>query len=231
MTSVESEPAATSRLLRTLETVDVPFAATADARTGAFVLDRFERARTDELRNLAIPLTTGLGGRCIALRRAVAVKAYAAARRPVLFAERLLYQATGMVAGSVDGARVTERVVAERLGRRMRDIRSELRGIADVLTDSDVRARLLDVLDRIPVPPVQAGLVSVKLTRRELEVLSEVATGRGNRQGGPQLRLTEQTVKSYLRSAMTKLNSSTPERRYTGLAMPDSCPERSVPLR
>ncbi len=108
-----------------------------------------------------------------------------------------------------DSAAAVEQLVAERLGRRMRDVRSDLRGIAEDVTDPDLRSRLLDVLERIPVAPAEAGVPSVRLTRREREVLAEVARGRGNRQVGVRLGLTEQTVKSYLRSAMTKLNSST----------------------
>ncbi|TNC23768.1 response regulator transcription factor [Amycolatopsis alkalitolerans] len=49
----------------------------------------------------------------------------------------------------------------------------------------------------------------MKLTQRELDVLAEVAMGWSNGRVASRLGLTEQTVKSYLKGAMSKLDSHT----------------------
>jgi DNA-binding CsgD family transcriptional regulator len=241
---------ATGRLLRSLcelDFVETAFAARVDSSTSAFVLDRFEGSRTEQLRDLVIPPTTGLGGRCIALRRPVSVRdyegargithefdrqvaaeglraifavpvlkergvseiVYGASRRPVVFPAETLVRASRLIARSAEGVRMTQGLAQDGLAGRLRSVWSDLHDIADDLTDPELRSRMLDVADRIPLARVDPGPPTVRLTRRETDVLAQVATGLGNRQIGVQLGLTEQTVKSYLRSAMTKLSSST----------------------
>ncbi|QWT25194.1 LuxR C-terminal-related transcriptional regulator [Subtercola sp. PAMC28395] len=49
---------------------------------------------------------------------------------------------------------------------------------------------------------------SSELSPRELDVLAHVALGKRNTQIGAQLNLAESTVKSYLSSAMRKLDAA-----------------------
>jgi LuxR family transcriptional regulator, regulator of acetate metabolism len=49
----------------------------------------------------------------------------------------------------------------------------------------------------------------VHLSARELDVLALVAVGHANGEVGARLGLTVETVKSYLKSAMAKLDSRT----------------------
>jgi DNA-binding CsgD family transcriptional regulator len=139
---------------------------------------------------------------------AVSEVVYGAARRPFAFSDRLIGSAQAMVARSALDVRATERVVQEGLARRMRDVRAELRGLADEIPDPALRDRLLKAVDSIPAA-VPGPRPLIRLTPRELDVLSCAARGCGNRQIAHDLGLTEQTVKSYLRAAMAKLNSRT----------------------
>lgn len=98
-------------------------------------------------------------------------------------------------------------VVAEQL----RGIHAEIRGIAQTLADADAQLRLRDLSDRL------ARLMSgpevlddpPALAPRELDVLAQVALGCTNAETAQRLSLRPETVKSYLRSAMTKLGART----------------------
>ena len=46
------------------------------------------------------------------------------------------------------------------------------------------------------------------LTRRELEILADVAVGRGNRTIGSRLGITERTVKNHLSNIMRELHTT-----------------------
>lgn len=238
------------RAVRALEPVDIAFAASVDAAAGTFVLDRFEGARTDRLRNLSSPIGEGVGGRCIALGRPVVVKDYATAkgithrfdrevageglsamfavpvtrdgvlrdvvygavRRPMAFGERLIDEAVAIVRRS--GAPVAGDGAQEADAPRWwttRDVADEIAKIAAGIAEPALRRRLQELgacLSGLTESPVDAG-PQVRLTSRELDVLTAVAMGHGNVEVGRRLGLTVQTVKSYLKSAMAKLDSHT----------------------
>ncbi|WP_327119944.1 LuxR C-terminal-related transcriptional regulator [Nocardia sp. NBC_01730] len=90
----------------------------------------------------------------------------------------------------------------------LRDIHAELRGMARSAEDDRLRGRLHAVCERLtrvlvgePTPD------SPKLCRRELDVLSQVALGCTNQEAAQRLSLGPETVKSYLRNAMVKLEA------------------------
>ena len=58
-----------------------------------------------------------------------------------------------------------------------------------------------------PIPVPRPWLQEEKLAPRELEVLELVATGMTDREIGKRLHLSEQTVKSYLRNLLRKLDA------------------------
>ncbi|MFA5605960.1 MAG: LuxR C-terminal-related transcriptional regulator [Leucobacter sp.] len=95
---------------------------------------------------------------------------------------------------------------------------AELRSASTAVTDPAVRARLTAVEERLArlsgaVPPPDGE--AVRLTRRETDVLSQVALGSTNAEAGQALDLTEGTVKAYLKSASAKLGVSG---RYAAVA-------------
>ncbi|MBF6214333.1 GAF domain-containing protein [Nocardia puris] len=106
---------------------------------------------------------------------------------------------------SVTPAAATAPAVTEEL----RDINAELRSVARALPDdNDLRdrlhrvcARLTRVLTGEPAPDAP------RLSRRELDVLAEIALGCTNQEAAQRLSLRPETVKSYLRNAMTKLDA------------------------
>ncbi|MFI0357113.1 LuxR C-terminal-related transcriptional regulator [Actinomadura sp. 9N407] len=102
----------------------------------------------------------------------------------------------------------------------VRAVHAELRGLADQITDPGVRARLLHASSRLaaagregtPAPSGREGAPAPSgppLSPRELDVLSYVAIGCTNAEAAQRLGLLPATVKSYLKSAMRKLNSHT----------------------
>lgn len=91
----------------------------------------------------------------------------------------------------------------------IRDLQGELRRIAQGLDDAGVRERLRVASDRLadlgrvrPAPGTTPAL-----TPRELDVLGEVALGCSNAEAAQRLSVSAETVKAYLRSAMTKLEA------------------------
>lgn len=96
----------------------------------------------------------------------------------------------------------------------LRDVYAELRSIAVDAADSGIRDRLQHLQQRLarltldgsaPAMPTSG----VRLSPRELDVLSCAAVGATNAEVAARLSLKEGTVKSYLQSAMTKLDAST----------------------
>ncbi|MFI5607976.1 LuxR C-terminal-related transcriptional regulator [Amycolatopsis sp. NPDC051903] len=229
------------RAVRSLDHVDVAFAASVDGGAGTFVLDRFDGARTDLLRNLVIPIGDGVGGRCIALGRPVFVKdyvaargithrfdgavageglsamfavpvtsggavrfvVYGAARTPVVFGERLIDRAVDLVKRSAAPLREDP---PKQL--TVREVASELAELAAAVPDPAVGRRLRELGACLSGRPAEEDL-PVRLSPRELDVLTAVAMGDGNVDVARRLGLTVQTVKSYLKSAMAKLDSHT----------------------
>ncbi|WP_019925355.1 response regulator transcription factor [Nocardia sp. BMG111209] len=94
---------------------------------------------------------------------------------------------------------------------QIRTLHTEMRSIAQSCTDPLVRSRLGELSTRLVRLISAPGAVDVMpaLAPRELDVLAQVALGRTNAQTARQLSIQPETVKSYLRSAMTKLAAHT----------------------
>lgn len=135
---------------------------------------------------------------------------YGAMRRPLALGERFLRTV-------VDAARTA--VLAPRpatpagelvlRGEELGELRSVLRLAQDAVDDPALAQRLDDVVARLGGRDAAPGGVGVSLSARELEVLGMVALGCGNAEVARALRLSVETVKSYLKSAMAKLDSHT----------------------
>ncbi|MBF6470848.1 MULTISPECIES: helix-turn-helix transcriptional regulator [Nocardia] len=97
---------------------------------------------------------------------------------------------------------------APAITEELRDIHAELRGMARSAEDDRLRGRLHAVCERLT--RVMAGEPhpdSPRLSRRELDVLSQIALGCTNQEAAQRLSLGPETVKSYLRNAMVKLDA------------------------
>lgn len=92
----------------------------------------------------------------------------------------------------------------------LRELNAELRMLATSSIDAAVRAKLTSMSDRInralhPFP----GDSAVSLSAREADVLAQIAVGCTNAQAAERLSLRPETVKSYLRSVMSKTGTRT----------------------
>lgn len=91
----------------------------------------------------------------------------------------------------------------------LRDIALELADLAGAIKDEALHARLEAVRRRFTKASVpRRALSAVALTPREIDVLAEVARGSSNREVGEALGLLPNTVKSYLKTAMRKLDAN-----------------------
>ena len=90
---------------------------------------------------------------------------------------------------------------------QLRELHAELRGIAAGLPPGPLHDRLRRACERVnalggpaprPVPPTT-------LSPREIDVLSQIALGCSNAEAAVRLAVKPETVKAYLRSAMSKL--------------------------
>ncbi|TCP53982.1 LuxR family GAF modulated transcriptional regulator [Tamaricihabitans halophyticus] len=90
----------------------------------------------------------------------------------------------------------------------VRQAHTELRLLAQRTRDTGLRAELYRVCDRLTsaTTPARDETVVPRLAPRELDVLSCVAAGCGNAETARRLGLRPETVKSYLRAAMRKLD-------------------------
>ncbi|MEV8266948.1 LuxR C-terminal-related transcriptional regulator [Microbacterium sp. NPDC076911] len=95
----------------------------------------------------------------------------------------------------------------------LRQSYAELRRIGASVADSGVRAQLAQLETRLAALssecPSTASVSTVRLSPREIDVLSCVAVGATNSEIGTSLGLKEATVKSYLQTAMSKLDATT----------------------
>lgn len=106
--------------------------------------------------------------------------------------------------------RLSEPVAAPPGAEELRDIHAELREIAGLVADPETRARLDAVGTRITrVLAGEPAADAPRLSRRELDVLAQIALGCTNQEAAQRLSLGAETVKSYLRSAMSKLDAHT----------------------
>lgn len=89
----------------------------------------------------------------------------------------------------------------------IREIHSELRHLAESIPDGPLRQSLWSVTEKLVYLTTPNGPSSeVTLSGREVDVLSYVALGCGNTAVAQRLSIKAETVKSYLRSAMGKLD-------------------------
>ncbi len=92
----------------------------------------------------------------------------------------------------------------------LRGEHAQLRQIAAELTDPALKERLTGVGERLArLGAAEPDTEPVHLSPRELDVLTHAALGNTNAEIGQALALAESTVKSYLKTAMTKLGAST----------------------
>jgi LuxR family transcriptional regulator, regulator of acetate metabolism len=87
------------------------------------------------------------------------------------------------------------------------EICEELLSIAEATSDPSVRDRLVLVCDRLSPPDGSSRNGAFPLTRRECEVLGQIAIGLTNNEVAERLSLMPTTVKSYLKNAMRKFGT------------------------
>lgn len=96
----------------------------------------------------------------------------------------------------------------------LRESYAELRGISAEVSDPTLRAKLMALESRLARLGDGSGFrrpaadLEVQLSPREIDVLAHVALGHSNAEIGRALGLTEATIKSYLRTASSKLGCS-----------------------
>ncbi|MFC4126552.1 helix-turn-helix transcriptional regulator [Nocardia rhizosphaerae] len=92
----------------------------------------------------------------------------------------------------------------------LREIHAELRAAATATGDTALRDRLAGVCARLTgVLTGESADSAPRLSPRELDVLAQVALGCTNQETAARLSLGQETVKSYLRQAMSKLDART----------------------
>lgn len=95
----------------------------------------------------------------------------------------------------------------------LRQTYAELRSIAAIVDDPQLRDRLTQLEQRLAALSYETGEptldLDVRLSPRETDVLACAALGSTNAEIAATLNLREGTVKSYLQSAMAKLDAST----------------------
>lgn len=102
------------------------------------------------------------------------------------------------------------------LHQQLLELSGDLRAAASSATSPSLRARLRRIADGIArvgmaeprQAPVSAGQKPANLTPREVDVLHLVSLGHTNAAIADALGITPETVKSYLRSVGTKLDTS-----------------------
>jgi DNA-binding CsgD family transcriptional regulator len=127
--------------------------------------------------------------------------------RDLLAAGDLLAAARGPEAmGEATGKATGEGVAWE----QVREAHGALRALAPRVVDPALRAELLTVCDALAAAPTPLPASQrVRVTPRELDVLTCVAAGTTNAAAADRLGLRPETVKAYLRSAMRKLGAHT----------------------
>jgi DNA-binding CsgD family transcriptional regulator len=110
-------------------------------------------------------------------------------------------------------AEVEASTLAPAAREELRETFAELRSISATVEDAKVRERLAGIERRLTAlsqPEGDAAAeLDVRLSPRELDVLACAALGSTNAEIAGALSLREGTVKSYLQSAMAKLDAST----------------------
>jgi LuxR family transcriptional regulator, regulator of acetate metabolism len=158
----------------------------------------------------------------VVVRRRVRGVLYGALRRAVPLGDRT-FDAAVAAARDVEQALVVRDEARELLAlvrepvagtgawEQVREVHGELRALAPMISDPELRKSLLTVVSRL----ASAGSATaaerrpVTLAPRELDVLACVAAGATNAAAADRLGLRPETVKGYLRDAMRKLGAHT----------------------
>ncbi|MGH3240935.1 MAG: LuxR C-terminal-related transcriptional regulator [Spirillospora sp.] len=160
----------------------------------------------------------------IVVRRRVRGVLYGALREPLSLADRVVGTAVQTARDLEQDIAVQDRA-AEALARsrppavpesaarweEVRAVHAELCALAERVEDVPTRDRLREASLRLAAAGLNKpdGFPRPALSPRELDVLSYVAIGCTNAEAADRLGLLPETVKSYLRSAMRKLDSHT----------------------
>lgn len=97
-------------------------------------------------------------------------------------------------------------VAASGAGDNGAAVRERLLGIADRIDDAALRDELVDLVGQLQSRGGPPGQVAVRLSPRERDVLAQVAMGHTNALIAERLGVGQETVKSYLRTVMRKLD-------------------------
>lgn len=183
------------------------------------ITHQFDRAvSADQIRGaMALP---------VRVHGAVRAVVYGAARTPVAFGERTLDSAMTVVRRLAHDIAVEEEVqrrltrIRHEQGLRARgdaaplsvrdlaELQAELVSIAAVVSDHELRERLVALSDRLSgggaAPPARP---LVRLSQRETDVLVQLATGCTNQEIAERLSILPTTVKTHLKHAMRKLGA------------------------
>lgn len=140
---------------------------------------------------------------------------YGAVRRPLDFGERFLRGVAETVRAAARGSLPVgpgtdpEQRDVVLCGEEVRELNAVLRAARTSTLDPTTRSHLDRLAERLQRHDAEPAGPSVRLSARELDVLAVVALGCPNAEVAARLALGVETVKSYLRSAMAKLDSHT----------------------
>lgn len=159
---------------------------------------------------VAIPVRTGLVTRAVL---------YVATRDQATCGDRVLRAAAEVVSRLERDILVEEEVwrriaasstwTAAAPSEAVGELRAELTAIAGSIADGQARARLLAVCERLKPPAdLECESAAVTLSAREAQVLAAVSAGCTNDEISAHLDLKPNTVKSYLKNAMCKLDAT-----------------------
>lgn len=228
-------------------------------------LGEFVGTHTDGLRGLAVPESSGLGGRVVERKNPIAVSdygrdhtithhydrpvlaeglrsvlavpvvvqgrsravMYAAVREPAPLGDRLtdvMMRAGRALANEIairdevdrrvhllDAAAADRSAHSAADTEEIRDVHAELRSLAQSVDDPALQERLRALSSRLAgvgsADAADRSVPTVVLAPREVDVLSHAALGCSNVVIAERLSVKPETVKSYLRSAMSKLDA------------------------
>lgn len=177
------------------------------------ITHQFDRAvAADEIRSaVAVPVRVGGEVRAVL---------YAAARTGIAFGERTIGAAMAIgrhVAQNIlveeEVQRRVERLRAEAVARwdgdrELAEVNAELISIASGVSDKALRERLMGLSERlVGGSDVKQARAGVRLSRREIDVVAQVAAGYTNAEIAERLSILPTTVKSHLGHAMRKLGT------------------------
>lgn len=109
----------------------------------------------------------------------------------------------------LEAVRAPEQETSRLAAADLRDIAAELAALAVQVGDASVARRIRAMEERLTAASSPRRTeFAARLTRREVDVLREVAKGLSNSEAAESLGLLPNTVKSYLKTAMRKLHAA-----------------------